>query len=339
MTSSSQPDAEVVTDLRSRLLSELRAILGHHQEYDAVDYPDHFNVGDSAIWLGQARALREVGLTEQSVSTRRTYHPRALRADGPIIIQGGGNFGGLYQTHHQLRLRVLGDFRGRPVVQMPQSIEYADDDRRDELRRAVDRHGATTLLVRDARSLERARADFDCPVVLTPDAAFGLGALSRSPGGVGVTVQARTDKEASGAAPAAGDHIFDWLDPGSDEPRAAAGRRLARLGRVGRRSRLTAYRRRYARLAHDLAEANLAYGREALSSGALLVTDRLHGHVLACLLGQPHLVVNDRYGKIAAFHETWTHRFRVGRLVPTWTEVEDAVRAHQAAPVDGSGSA
>jgi exopolysaccharide biosynthesis predicted pyruvyltransferase EpsI len=33
----------------------------------------------------------------------------------------------------------------------------------------------------------------------------------------------------------------------------------------------------------------------------VLVTDRLHGHIMATLLGKPHVVIDNFYGKIANF--------------------------------------
>jgi len=36
------------------------------------------------------------------------------------------------------------------------------------------------------------------------------------------------------------------------------------------------------------------------------ITDRLHGHILCLLLGIPHVVLPDRYGKLRGFVEAWT---------------------------------
>jgi exopolysaccharide biosynthesis predicted pyruvyltransferase EpsI len=35
------------------------------------------------------------------------------------------------------------------------------------------------------------------------------------------------------------------------------------------------------------------------------VTDRLHGHILSDLLGIPHVVLDNEYGKIAAYLDAW----------------------------------
>jgi pyruvyl transferase EpsO len=74
-------------------------------------------------------------------------------------------------------------------------------------------------------------------------------------------------------------------------------------------------------LSDMFAKANLRRGGSMLSRGEHLVTDRLHGHILACLLGVDHVVVNDRYGKIEAMWHTWTNRFSCARFAPTWAEV------------------
>jgi pyruvyl transferase EpsO len=43
-----------------------------------------------------------------------------------------------------------------------------------------------------------------------------------------------------------------------------------------------------------------------LSRGETVITDRLHGHILAMLLGIPHVLLDDRHGKLSSFHERWT---------------------------------
>ena len=37
-----------------------------------------------------------------------------------------------------------------------------------------------------------------------------------------------------------------------------------------------------------------------------MITDRLHGHILCVLLGIPHVILDNRYGKLSTYHRTWT---------------------------------
>ena len=55
----------------------------------------------------------------------------------------------------------------------------------------------------------------------------------------------------------------------------------------------------------SLAREKLLEGCGILCSGDVVVTDRLHGHILCCLLDIPHVVMDNVYGKIGNFRETW----------------------------------
>jgi exopolysaccharide biosynthesis predicted pyruvyltransferase EpsI len=66
-----------------------------------------------------------------------------------------------------------------------------------------------------------------------------------------------------------------------------------------------------------------------LSEGRVVVTDRLHGHILCLLLGIPHIVLDNSYGKLRSFDETWT---RTSTLTHWAASLDDAVQlAHRLA--------
>jgi pyruvyl transferase EpsO len=59
--------------------------------------------------------------------------------------------------------------------------------------------------------------------------------------------------------------------------------------------------------AYDLqARQCLRAGCNLLSRGRVVITDRLHAHVLCLLLGIPHVLLDNSYGKVRRVHETWT---------------------------------
>jgi exopolysaccharide biosynthesis predicted pyruvyltransferase EpsI len=43
-----------------------------------------------------------------------------------------------------------------------------------------------------------------------------------------------------------------------------------------------------------------------LSSGRVVITDRLHAHLLCLLAGIPHAVLDNSYGKLGGFLDRWT---------------------------------
>jgi len=62
-----------------------------------------------------------------------------------------------------------------------------------------------------------------------------------------------------------------------------------------------------------------------LSRGRVVVTDRLHGHILCTLLGIPHVLLDHGYGKVTNFYQTWTKRGALTRWARSMDEVAGLV--------------
>ncbi len=271
-----------------------------------VDFPDHSNVGDSAIWLGEIEYLARRNRLPAYYSAIDDFDDGACRAaisDGPILIHGGGNMGTLWPRHEAFRLHLLHTHRGRPIVQMPQSILYADPAATEAMARAIGSHGQFTLLVRDLRSLAFAQEHFDCAVHLCPDAALMLGRQQRAPARVPVFALLRSDHERAAGGPDVlppGVVADDWLDEDAGQKRRL--RLSLGLGRLMTRDPMV----RRATRQRRLAEWRLQRGLAMLSTGELVVTDRLHAHILSLLLDIPHVLLDNSYGKVAGFADQWT---------------------------------
>lgn len=285
--------------------------------YALLDFPDYSNVGDSAIWLGETAWLRRLVGAMPAYACRLELDDGALERlvpEGPILLNGGGNFGDIWPAHQRFRERVLERWPGRPVIHMPQSIHFLDPSAIDRTAKIIARHGRFTLLVRDHPSFELATKHFDCEVKLCPDMAFCLGAQQRpqtadSP----VLMLMRTDTEKStrslepGQVPA--DWIIDdWLVDDADlYPRTLRETRLQALAslspaRLSRASREVWFM-------ENLARRRFERGVKLLSRARFIVTDRLHVHILSTLLGIPHVFLDNSYGKIRRFSEAFETRW------------------------------
>lgn len=300
------------------------------QDFALVDFPDHYNVGDSAIWLGEIALFKRVlGAAPNYVSTVESYSKEALRAaspTGPIFIHGGGNFGDIYPKHQDFRVRLMADFPDREIVQLPQSISFSAPAAVTATAEAIARHGRFTLLVRDQPSQNFAREHFACPVELLPDMAFGMGPLDKpvSPRtGIFMLLREDTERADYDRAPllrhpdAAAD---DWVSEPQRFHRLCRWRtRLAMAGKGGLHSpqgTLDLYNR--------LAEGRVRRGLKMLASGRVVVTDRLHAHILSTMMDIPHVVLDNSYGKIAGYMGAWTGRYPQVRRART----SDDVLAH-----------
>jgi pyruvyl transferase EpsO len=331
--------------LIARLQAEIHAVLGplvppRGHPFALLDFPDHGNVGDSAIWAGEiayferwhrTRPAFVHGFASGSLDWEAMFG--SLAPGAPLFIHGGGNFGDLWPHHQAFREAVLARARGRRVVQLPQSIHFADPAALARTAAAIRAHGNVVLLLRDRPSLELARRHFDCDSRLCPDMAFCLGptprrAAPRHP----VLVLARTDHERAAtrddgawmARP--GFRQADWIEepPGfrSGQRQRSAVRSLLALGLRGVFDRAAQQELFYRRLAR----ARLERGLSLLSSGRAVATDRLHAHILCLLLGIPHAVSDNSYGKIRRFMEAWGTDTGPVRRAPTLREAAEAAR-------------
>ena len=286
----------LIETLQSQIIEIVSIAAPDASSFSLLDFPDHFNVGDNAIWLGELAFFRSAfGCNPTYVSTKDNVSWSAVEnLPGPIFLHGGGNFGDLWPAHHHFRESVLDRFPSRPVIQLPQSIHFGDPAASARTARIIESHGNFTLLVRDKQSLEYASKVFDCTVQLCPDMAFCLGPLSRtrSPD-IPLLCLLRADKEKAVADISAGDVLqTDWQVEGW----------TTRLGRrvVGRfiNGSVSSYER--------AAHRRVMCGLDLLSSARVVISDRLHAHILCLLLGIPHVALDNSYGKVSGFIEQWT---------------------------------
>lgn len=318
--------------LTAEIIDVLQQVIPAGEPCALIDHPDHPNVGDSAIWLGERRFLRQRGIKVAYTCSCKTFDEARLRAAmprGTVLIHGGGNFGTLWPHHQQLREQVLERLRDYRVVQLPQSIHYDDAAALHRTAAAIRQHPAFTLLVRDQTALEIGRTELGANTLLCPDSALLLaGALRRDPPDLDCLVLARTDKErAFGGLQSAFANLgfkvaaLDWLDEPRTFGHRVRDRLLARARRPWASSRW--FQLAMLQVWDQLAWERTRRGCRLLSRGRLVVTDRLHAHILCTLLGIPHIVLDNNCGKLSGFIRCWTLEHPLCHLADS---VEEATR-------------
>ncbi|MGH7719978.1 MAG: polysaccharide pyruvyl transferase family protein [Gemmatimonadaceae bacterium] len=302
---------ELVASLARAVEDALDTAIPANRPVALLDFPGYGNVGDSMIWLATVEYLRRRGARIAYSCDLTTYSRETLvrrLPAGTVLLSGGGNLGDLWESHQAMRenaIRQLGAYR---IVQLPQSIRFRSAAALERAAGVCDDHPDLTLLVRDRESLAVARAHFRAQSTLAPDVSFLLGVLG-SPGTQrrDTVWLLRTDHERAErplSHPEGGAPPMDWV---TDDRTA-----LWRLHGVIRHL-LADHPRALRWLRTPLSATYAPLARQRLRRGIALlrgarevVTDRLHGHILCVLLGIEHYLVDDRYGKLRAFHETWT---------------------------------
>lgn len=315
------PASVRLREIRGSIDAVLGPLIAPGAPIAIVGYPNHPNVGDGAIWVGEVAWLRErggdVAFTCDEDGYRRDAMASALGPDGTILLHGGGNFGDLWPQHQLLREQVVRDFPEHRIVSLPQTMRFEDPAALERARSCFDGHDRVTLLFRDEQSLAAARDRFASPSLPCPDLALALGPRARiAPPRVERLWLSRDDDERRQqrllpTLPGADDLVVDWL---GDEalPERTRLRTLRRAaGRAGRAIArrpppISALSRAQVRVGDALAAQRLHYGERLLCQGRTVVTDRLHAHVLCVVLGIPHVIVDTGYGKLRGFHEAWT---------------------------------
>ena len=330
-----------VTALCERVLATVGRHVGAGARVALIDYPNHTNVGDSAIWLGEIEALRRLGAEVAYECEAHGHDARAVRRaigpDGIVLLHGGGNFGDEWPEYQRLREGVIDAHRDHPVVVLPQTLRFNREENRARAAAALGAHPRLTILCRDARSAATARTVAPgATVELCPDAAFALGrrAGRRPPEGEPLWLT-RTDAERRGARlmPPAGGRVIDWMEGEDGDLGAGPGERLFRaLARNGgqratRRPHVARAARPFVRSLHTrLARRRVQLGLDLVASAPVVVTDRLHAHILCLVAGVPHVLVDTGYGKLHAFVDAWTAGHPLLRLARGALEADAAVR-------------
>jgi exopolysaccharide biosynthesis predicted pyruvyltransferase EpsI len=315
----------------------MSAVIGESRDVALLDVPNQRNVGDALIWAGEVEYLSALGLRIRyaaDIQTLSVHDLRKAMPTGVVLLHGGGNFGDLWTGHQQQReniARSLADYR---VVQLPQTLYFRDPEAAARANAVLGAHPDFHAMLRDTPSMRRAAEQLpDVAVSFCYDMALGWQPPVRRPGEPralsDVTVIARADKEsASGLDRVSPSWLpdvsllrTDWHNSGRRLVQWRLHRhvaaRLRQLIRRQRATRFTAPPGTNLLLRHTLTRINrinIEGGAELIGSGRIALVDRLHAHVLAALLGQDHVLLDNSYGKVKAIFDDYTGAFSTARF-------------------------
>lgn len=325
------------------------AISGRH--YALLDWPSYPNAGDHAIWVASQYLLRRgLGAAPLYVACHRTLDLDTLSglpADIPIVFKGGGNLGDLWPGPEADRQRVIRRFPHRRIVLLPQTINILRAETRDRIAAIYRAHPDLWILTREQTSYALARNLFGAARVrLLPDAVFALApvlakvrrALDQVPT-IDCLYLLREDKEAAADRPALpdGSMVRDWPAPSWLRQRG---------GLPGRRQGLSRWLLPMSKAVRFRAEAlgvaesaglrdiladdrdikswcHVVLACQFLLQARRIVTDRLHGHILAALLEQPSVLIANNYYKNEAFFRTWMEGRKHCGFAPTLDGIDN----------------
>ncbi len=286
----------------SQLIELLRSKSGVQYVGSAI----HGNIGDLLIFLGTLKFLRDNHFTIARVVTLNGNPSKWNH--GPLLLQGGGDLGDLYPSIERFREQVIQSNYHRRIVIAPQTIYFKATENFNRAKDIMWNHPDLYLCVRDTHSYVVGR-HLARNVYLVPDMAHELYPIHRVAPAQPRTILRllRKDSEANCEAPTDLQPrvlTSDW-DSVVTATQAKNARRLRRLVTALSLIGLCARSQRMATHWEATAHRWVAGAIEFFSRYEIIETNRLHGHILACLMNIPNTPYDNSYGKVSGYWSTW----------------------------------
>lgn len=277
--------------------------------------PRGLTVADAAIWQGMRSLLESLGVTVGHACDPESYDPdRLARAvpRGPILLLGG-HFGDGHGAEPGLRLRMLADFPDRQIFHLPRSVRFGADEARDAMAAMLATRRNTTLVVRDSQCLAFARTHFPVPSLSCPDAAVAIHPAREGRDPVVPIVALwgrRVEQDLALPQLPPGSIVSDWDDeapagPSCHDGRFGAWAARATMADAARARVAQAAARFLPRLRDSPMRERVDRCCSLLGNGHVVITNRLHAHLLCTLLHVPHVVCDGIDGEISAYRDSW----------------------------------
>lgn len=271
-----------------------------------IDIPSHFNVGDLLIYHGTEAFFKKNNLNVVFRSDAKKTSIKCLRHVDAIVFHGGGNFGDLYDKgrHQRLREAVVSRYSDKLIICLPQTIHFASQDRLKESEAIFVKHPNFHFFVRDKASLELARR-FTDKTKLMPDMAHSLhplvdicevGPTSATPLKILSLVRRDIESPRSVDPRSIQKHGFDWDDLISISEILTL--RVYQLLRICSPNLAI-------KLWHKNSKDVIFKSCDYFYNHDVVYTDRLHGVILASLLGKQVMMYDNSYGKNSSYYECW----------------------------------
>lgn len=353
-----------VQEIKNSLHTNL-AQMGTFPQCVLLDYPSHGNIGDHLIGLGEIFYFNNVLKTRITYITDwQNFSPEVMQymlEDYPIVLHGGGNLGDLWYRHQQFRESIIEKYTDRPIIILPQTINFQNKKKLERARKIFNSHSNLTIFVRDNYSYDLGIKYFDnCKIVLSPDMAFQL---VDSPEFVfevknnnSILYLDRTDLELNKSLgfrlPIDSNLVSeDWVSYQKkwnfNHSKNSIKMQIIRLYReIIQRGLLTPQefflRQQWMEKQIEINNLNhlsrsclemirlslgLTYsGIRQLKSHRLVITNRLHGHILCSILSMPHIFLPNAYYKNQSFYQTWTSTLPFCRFIEDPAQIQGAVQ-------------
>lgn len=279
-----------------------------------VDYPLHHNVGDLLILIGTIDFFKNNFLNVKchlsTYNTNIELLSKQITPKTTILCHGGGNFGDIYPIHQNLREQLIDSFPNNKIIILPQTAFFNSMKNQKKSQDLFNQHNDIVMFARDEKTHEIFK-QFSEKAYLMPDMAHELyRTLPKSKKQEGTLYFLRNDIEKTPLPSRLQQEIqnqdrVDWSDLlTKSEARTAYA--VTKLIQVNSKLKSHILDEVIFKVWEAHSKALVSKMSEKFSSYEKIVTSRLHGHILSCLMDIPSVIIDNSYGKNSAYYNLWT---------------------------------
>ncbi|KQH89133.1 polysaccharide pyruvyl transferase family protein [Vibrio fluvialis] len=279
-----------------------------------LEYPLYLNVGDLLIYHGVEELFKANNINVKYRVSLEEYNANLLKdvisETTTIIFQGGGNFGDLYNGKQGFREEIVKKFKNNRIVILPQTIHFESKSNMLKSSEIFSEHNDLHICCRDEVS-EKLFGSFSKNVYKFPDTAHRLiKSLKTKTRSKDSLFFIRVDKEKF-----KGEHkskflacdynSVDWKDilRTHDYVIQYAFSKLSKFNKIlGSKILNKVIWKLWFNYSFSLVNRCSEY----FSEYNTIITSRLHGHILTCLVNRESKVIDNSYGKNSRYCSAWT---------------------------------
>ena len=287
--------------IRQQIVDSFVDLLPRDSKACILDLPTHGDHGDSLMWFGEDILFKKMNITytfemlDGALTNTGEERMRTLVGNDTsvtILMHAGGNFGDLYRLHTLNRNKMVRWFPDHKIIFLPQTIYYKNTTLLEEDAALYASHKHLTITARCNYSYQLAAQNFasrGTPVHYVPDLAFMMGPLEPSIAKplIDILILKRTDGESL--------HSLGWDKEIFEQ--------LAFRYSYLQVDWFFYKQKAFYQSIESIKEYRAELVNKVVSQARVIITDRLHVSIYSLLIGRPHVMLDNKYGKVSGVRQ------------------------------------
>ena len=162
--------ADTLVALRTKICQRLSSLVT--SDYYLLEIPHHSNIGDYLIWQGEIDFLKTLPYKCLGMHAYNTFGFPRLDPRVTILMNGGGSFGDVWIDSLKFKMSVIDHYKDNKIIFFPQSVQFDDKHVESEVLGKLERSQNVYICARDRYSYDLLVDSCHERVLLVPDMAF-----------------------------------------------------------------------------------------------------------------------------------------------------------------------